>query len=415
MNDMATPQSASIELEGKKIVGHWAGADPFASGFREDPYAVLNPLRESDPVNFTPVGTWRISRFADIENVLRSGPTSMTLPDGSSPNFNPLDTRGSFRGFMLNKDGVDHSRLRKLAQKALTAKTIRRMEASVVESAESAMDEAIHSGGMEVIDSLARAIPSSMICKIMGVPDEDREKFIGWTAARTNAFFGRFLPEDVQLFCKNAGEEMADYFDDLVARRRVDLQDDLISQFIAADVDGEQLTDEEIVIQAIGLITAGFETTIGLIGNGVRALVEHPQQLEMLRNDENLLKPAVKEALRYDTPVLFNWRILEQSFEVGGRVLPAHSVLWLMLGSGNHDPKRFADPDVFDIGRTDGGHLSFGGGPHVCLGNNLALMEARHAFRIFAEKTRGLNIEAGQIVWSPSFFRVMDEYRLSFS
>ena len=410
--ELAPPQ---IKIENEMIVGDWGGADPFAPNFRDNPYPVLNLLRENDPVNFTPVGTWRISCYDDIESVLRHAKTSMTMSDGSAPNFDPLDKRGSFLDFMLNKDGRDHFRLRKLALKALTANTVRRMEESVEVAAEDAVNAAIKRGGMEVIDSLARNIPSTMICKIMGVPDEDREKFIAWTAARTNAFFGKFLPEDVQMFCRNAGEEMADYFDDLVAKRRADPQEDLISQFIAADVDGEKLTDDEIVVQAIGIITAGFETTIGLIGNGVRGLVEHPHQLALLRDNPDLTEAAVKEALRYDPPVLFNWRVLEEPFKIGGRLLPADSVLWLMLGSANRDPKRFEDPDTFNIERKDGGHISFGGGPHVCLGNNLARMEARHAFRKFADKTAGLKIEAKPVVWSPSFFRVMDEYEISFS
>lgn len=410
--EMVPPQ---ISIGGEPIVGDWGGADPFAPSFRDDPYPVLNPLRENDPVNFTPVGTWRISRYGDIESILRHAKTSMTMSDGSSPNFDPLDKRGSFVDFMLNKDGRDHFRLRKLALKALNMETIRRMEESVEVAAEDAMNTAIEEGGMEVIASLARNIPSTMICKIMGVPDVDREKFIAWTAARTNAFFGKFLPEEVQIFCRSAGEEMADYFEHLVSKRRADPQEDLISQFIGADVDGEKLTDDEVVVQAIGIITAGFETTIGLIGNGVRGLVEHPRQLALLRGDPDLTEPAVREALRYDTPVLFNWRVLEEPFEVGGRLLPADSVLWLMLGAGNRDPRRFENPDTLNIERKDGGHLSFGGGAHVCLGNNLARMEAKHAFRKFSDKTAGLNIEAKPVVWSSSFFRVMDEYQISFS
>lgn len=415
MAELASGELPTIRIGEEVIEGSWGGADPFAANFRDDPYAVLNPLRENDPVNFTPVGTWRISRFADIEEVLRSARTSMTLSDGSSPNFDPLDRRGSFLDFMLNKDGEDHFRLRKLAMKALTAKTVKAMEVSVIETAEAAVDQALREGGMEVIDCLARRVPSIMICRIMGVPDTDREKFIGWTAARTNAFFGRFLPPEVQAFCRNAGEEMADYFDDLVAKRRADPQEDLISQFIAADVDGQKLTDAEIVVQAIGLITAGFETTIGLIGNGVRGLVEHPDQLERLRANEDLTEGAVREALRFDPPVLFNWRVLEEPYELSGRLLPKDAVLWLMLGSANRDPRRFERPDVFDIERKDGGHASFGGGPHVCLGNNLARMEARHAFRILADRTKGLKITSEPVVWSPSFFRVMDEYRIAFS
>ena len=412
--DASTPPVAEIELEGTRIIGDWAGADPFAPGFRDDPYPSLNALRQRDPVNFTPVGTWRICRFDDLNAVFRKAKTSMTASDGSAPNFDPLDKRGSFLEFMLNKDGAEHFRLRRLAMKSLGPKTSRRMEGAVEEAVDLAIGRALDEGGMEAIGALARFVPSSMICRIMGVPDADKDMFIEWTAARTNAFFGRFLPPEVQQRTRDAGHAMADYFDELVRERRKSPKEDLVSELILAEEDGEKLTDDEIVVQAIGLIIAGFETTIGLIGNGLRSLVEHPDQLAKLRADPSLIDNAVDECLRYDTPILFNWRVLEEPYEVGGQVLPKDAVLWMMLACGNRDPQRFENPDRFDITRGDGGHVSFGGGVHVCLGNTLAKMEARHALRAFATRTDGLRIEAEPPEWSHSFFRVMERYSLNF-
>ncbi|MGQ0621729.1 MAG: cytochrome P450 [Panacagrimonas sp.] len=394
--------------------GDWCGADPFAPEFRDDPYPLLHRLRERDPVNLTPVNTWRISRYDDVSAIFRKAKTSQTLADGSAPNFDPLDRRGSFLEFMLNMDGPEHVRLRRLALQSLGHNTARQMEAEVEASVTQSMDDALHRGGMEIVENLARYVPSRMMCRIMGVPLEDRDLFNEWTAARTNAFFARFLPPEVQQRTRDAGNAMADYFEALVKVRRKNLGDDLLSALIRAEEQGDKLRDGELVIQAIGIIIAGYETTIGLISNGLRAFLDHPQQLQLLRDNPALINNAVEECLRYDTPILFNWRILKEPYEVSGKRLPADAVLWMMLGSANRDPGRFPEPDRFDIERSDVDHLAFGGGVHFCLGNQLARMEARHALGQFANRTAGLRIEQGTLQWSHSFFRVMAQLPITF-
>lgn len=394
--------------------GDWCGADPFESGFRDDPYPALHGLRERDPVNLTPVGTWRISRYDDVARIFREASTSMTLSNGESPNFDPLDKRGSFLEFMLNKDDPEHQRLRRLATLTLNPKTARMMEDEVQLTVHDAMVAALDRGGMDVVPHMAHNVPSRMICKIMRIPECDRDKFNEWTAARTNAFFAKFLPPDVQQRTRDAGHAMADYFEALLPERRRDLGDDLISTMIRANDSADRLSDDALVIQAIGIIIAGYETTIGLIGNGMRALMDHPEQMDKLRERPDLIDNAVNECLRYDTPILFNWRVLKAPFEVGGKTLPADAVIWQMLASANRDPARFEKPDVFDIERKDVAHLAFGGGVHHCIGNALARMEARHAFNAFAQRTKGLRLEKGKLEWSHSFFRVMASLPVTF-
>lgn len=394
--------------------GDWCGADPFEAGFRDDPYPALHGLRDRDPVNLTPAGTWRISRYDDVARVFRQAKTSMTLSNGESPNFDPLDKRGSFLEFMLNKDDPEHLRLRRLAMLTLNAKTARLMEDEVRLTVAEAMDAALARGGMDIVPHMAHNVPSRMVCKIMGIPECDREKFNEWTAARTNAFFAKFLPPEVQQRTRDAGEAMADYFEALLPERRKNLGDDLISTMIRANDGADQLSDDALVIQAIGIIIAGYETTIGLIGNGMRALIDHPAQMQKLLERPELIDNAVNECLRYDTPILFNWRVLSEPFEIGGKTLPADAVIWQMLAAANRDPARFEDPDRFDIERKDVAHQSFGGGVHHCVGNALARMEARHAFGAFVERTRGLRIEKGRLEWSHSFFRVMASLPISF-
>lgn len=395
--------------------GDWCGADPFEDNFRDDPYPALHGLRERDPVNLTPVGTWRISRYEDVAAIFRTAKTSQTLANGESPNFDPLDKRGSFLEFMLNKDDPEHFRLRRLATLTLNPKTARAMEDEVQLTVRDAMDDALKRGGMDIVPHMAHNVPSRMVCKIMGIPEADREKFNEWTAARTNAFFAKFLPPDVQQRTRDAGHALADYFEALLPERRKNLGDDLISTMIRANDSADKLSDDALIIQAIGIIIAGYETTIGLLGNGMRALMDHPEQMEKLRAQPELINNAVNECLRYDTPILFNWRVLKEPFEVGGKTLPKDATIWQMLASANRDPARFENPDVFDIERKDVSHQAFGGGVHHCVGNSLARMEARHTFAEFAQRTKGLRIEQGKVEWSHSFFRVMASLPITFS
>ncbi|WP_022977514.1 cytochrome P450 [Nevskia ramosa] len=411
---MTSAIDTNVTEPATESAGDWCGADPFAPSFRDDPYPALHGLRERDPVNLTPVGTWRISRYDDVAAIFRTAKTSMTLSNGESPNFDPLDKRGSFLEFMLNKDDPEHLVLRRLATLTLNPKTARMMEDEVKLTVKDAMDEALKRGGMDVVPHMAHNVPSRMVCKIMGIPECDREKFNEWTAARTNAFFAKFLPPEVQQRTRDAGNAMADYFEALMRERRKNLGDDLISTMIRANDSADKLSDDTLVIQAIGIIIAGYETTIGLIGNGMRALLDHPDQTEKLRVQPDLVNNAVNECLRYDTPILFNWRVLQEPFEVGGKTLPADAVIWQMLASANRDPARFENPDVFDIERKDVSHQAFGGGIHHCIGNTLARMEARHAFSEFAQRTKGLRIEQGKLEWSHSFFRVMASLPIAF-
>ena len=404
-----------LELLARLTDEDWAGANPLSPEFRNDPYPALHQLRERDPINLSPIGTWRITRYDDVAHVFKHAPTSMTLPDGSNPNFDPLDQRGSFNDFMLNMDGKEHMRLRRLVVKAFTRRALDKIQFEIDEAVSAALDDAVKNGGMDVVQDLALYVPSRMICRIMGVPEADRLQFTEWTAARTNAFFARFLPDDVKQRVRDAGSAVADYFDALAKERRKNLGDDLLSELIRAEEDGDRLRAGELTVQAIGLMVAGFETTIGLIGNGLRAFIEHPEQMQILRNHPEHLDNAIEECLRFDTPVLFNWRILTENHEFGGRTLPRDAVLWPMLAAANRDPSRFPDPDRFDITRNDVSHQSFGGGVHFCLGHQLARMEARSATGAFVRRIDSPIINYDELAWSPSFFRVLGKMPVTFA
>jgi cytochrome P450 len=392
----------------------WGGSNPLSMEFRDNPYPGLRALQKNDPVNLTPLGVWRLTKYDDITKIMKSSPVAMTLSDGGSPSFDPLDTRGDFHKFMLNMDGPEHLRLRRLVIKAFTGKAVKLMEYAINEAVDNAIEKGLAQGGMDICEDLAVDLPSRMICRIMGIPESDRLIFQQWAGERTKAFWARFLPETEQVKIRDAGAALSDYFDQLVKERRKDPKDDLLSELIRAEDEGDRLHEGELVIQAIGLLVAAYETTTGLIGNGLLAFIKHPGQRALLLSDSSLLGNAVDECLRYDTPILFNWRVLREATEVRGKILPADSVLWLMLGAGNRDPDRFDDPNSFDITRSDITHLSFGGGSHYCLGNQFARMEGRAAIGGFLDRVPKIRLIEERMEWSNSFFRVLAKLPVEF-
>jgi hypothetical protein len=200
--------------------------------------------------------------------------------------------------------------------------------------------------------------------------------------------------------------ELASYFQGLIAERRKRLGDDLLSVLIRAEEEGDRLTPEELLIQSIGLLVAGFETTVGLIGLGAKNLIDHPAELAKLRARPKLAPSAIEECMRFESPVGMTTRVLHADAVFEGRTLPRDTPVWLSLWSSNRDPARFPDPDGFDVERRDNEHLGFGGGTHLCLGAHLARMEAQEALGALAARSKELSRQAGRLEWGPSLFRV---------
>ena len=392
----------------------WQGSNPLSPEFRANPYPGLKNLRETDPVNLSPIGVWRLTRYEDINRVFKNLPVAQTLADGSSPNFDPLDNRGDFNNFMLNLDGPEHLRLRRLVIKAFTGNAVKLMETTIHELVATAIEKGLTAGGMDICSDLAVDLPSRMTCRIMGIPDADRLLFLEWAGARTKAFWARFLPEEEKHKVRSAGIALADYFEQLVKQRKKALGEDLISELIKAEEEGDRLKDGELVIQAIGLLVAAYETTIGLISNGLMAFIKNPDQRLILKEQPSFLPNAIDECLRYDAPVVFNWRVTRETVVIGEKTLPADSVIWLMLGAGNRDPERFDLPNNFDITRKDIKHLAFGGGPHFCLGNQFAKAEGIAAIGQFLSKAPNIKLRENEIEWSNSFFRVLKRLPVEF-
>jgi cytochrome P450 len=384
----------------------WLGVFPPELARQPDPYSLLARLREYDPVNETPFGIWRLTRYDDVVRMLREVPAGVRFADGTS--FGGQAPGLSLPGrFILQQDPPNHTRLRKLMSIAFRPKATERLRERASEIVDAQIDEAIERGGMDVIADLALPVPATLICEMMGVPIADRAKFTEWTSAATHLLAALLQDPEIVARGVEAASQLGAYFTELIAERRHDLRDDILSDLIRAEEEGDRLSTDELLSQCIGLLIAGFETTIGLIGNGVHALLRHPDQLRALQDDPALIGATVEECLRYDGPILLTIRITRGETTFGDKVIAPNTPVMCMLGAANHDPAHFRDPDVFDIRRKDNDHLSFGGGVHFCLGAHLARMETQQAIGGLVRRVRGLELTGGDATWGRSLFRVL--------
>src|SRR5262245_32343371 len=309
---------------------------------------------------------------------------------------------------MLQQDPPTHTRLRRLVSGAFTPRAIAALRAQI----ERIVDECLArvaargDGRMDVIADLALPVPSTVICEMMGVPVADRERFTVWTSQATFGLAAPIMPPEVVQQAAAAGMQLAAYFQDLIAERRSHLRDDVLSTLIRAEEAGDKLSPEELISQSIGLLIAGFETTIGLIGNGVRALALHQDELGKLRARPELITGAVEECLRWDGPIVLTVRVPHVDVEFGAKTIPKNSMVWAMLAAADRDPAVFPDPDRFSIERRPNDHLAFGGGAHYCLGAHLARVEGQLAIGGLVRRFAHIELESETVEWGASLFRV---------
>src|SRR6266571_258142 len=363
----------------------WLGCNPFDPAFRDDPYPSLARLRALDPVNEMPVGIWRLTRYADVNRLLHDVPAGVRTTDGVLPGVDESLT--GQRLFMLQQDPPTHTRLRRLVSSAFTPRAIAALRPQIQRIVDGCLARVAARGEMDVIADLALPVPSTVICEMLGVPVADRDRLTVWTAQAT---FG------------------------LTAAHRANLSDDLLIELIRAEEAGDRLSGSELLSQAIGLLIAGFETTIGLIGNGVRALVRHPAELAKLRARPELAASAVDECLRYDGPIILTPRVLHADVEFGGKTLPKDAKVFGMLAAADRDPAVFPEPDRFDIERRPNDHLAFGGGPHFCLGAHLAKLESEIAIAGLVTRFADLRLVSETVEWGASLFRVPGKLPITF-
>jgi cytochrome P450 len=386
----------------------WHGYDPTEPDQAriDDPFPHLARMRDDWPVNETPAGLWRLFRYADCVRVLRELPCGVRRADGSATGTAMGGAGPSGGQFMLQQDPPNHTRLRKLVSKAFTPRAVERWRPRVRAIVDELLAPALDAGRFDLVAGLAHPLPSQLICEMLGVPVADRERFTHWTAVATHLLRGVFLAGEERARAEAAAGELAAYFQGLIAEHRQRLGDDLLSVLIRAEEAGDRLTPEELLIQSIGLLVAGFETTVGLISLGAKNLIDHPAELAKLRARPELAASAVEECMRFESPVGMTTRVLHADAGFDGRLIRKDTTVWLSLWSSNRDPARFRDPERFDVERRDNEHLGFGGGTHLCLGAHLARMEAQEALGALAARTKELARKPGAPAWGPSLFRV---------
>jgi cytochrome P450 len=350
---------------------------------RANPYPLYHRLRELSPVHRTGLGLWVLSRYDDCWAAMRDPRFGKNYAGQIEQRFgpdwrrHPSLTAGEHS--MLNTTGPEHTRLRKLVSKSFTPRVIERLRPVIERTVDALLDPVAEAGGGDILAAVGFPLPITIIGEMLGVPEPDRAQFRALVTDLVATF--EMQPTAEQLAAADAAQlAIRRYFLGLLADKRRQPGDDLLSNLAQVEDKGDRLSDDELVTMSSLLFAAGFETTTNLFGNGLYALLRHPDQLALLRSDPSLFKNLPDELLRFDGTAQLVNRVTEAAVDVGGVTIPAGEHVFTLLGAGNHDPARFANPDQLDVTRTDVQPLTFGGGVHFCLGAALARAEIEITF-----------------------------------
>jgi cytochrome P450 len=375
---------------------------------RADPYPLYREIRERGPMLLPDINLVVFSAYDDCFDVLRhpdsaSDRLKSTVAQRAIANGEPARPLGT-PGFLF-LDPPDHTRLRKLASKAFAPKVVKALESDIAQLVDGLLEKAENAGSFDVIADLAYPLPVAVICRLLGVPLEDEPEFSAASAllARSLDPFITFtgeIPADMDERIQ-AGLWLRRYLRDLIERRRADPGEDLMSRLIAAEEDGDQLTEDEIVATCNLLLVAGHETTVNLIANAVLAMLREPRHWTSLAADPTHASAIIEETLRYDPPVQLVGRVAAQELSIGGVTVPKGDTAMLLLAAAQRDPAVFVDPDVFDPDRATTKHLAFGHGPHFCLGAPLARLEAQLALTMVTARFPDAHL-AGEPEYKPN-------------
>ncbi|MDQ1434453.1 MAG: hypothetical protein QOF59_1269 [Actinomycetota bacterium] len=377
--------------------------NPFEPGFFEDPYSQYKLVREQDPVHFSPIGAIALFRYDDVHRVLRDPSLSveedkmLPLAVDADPDIAAMlaERREGGSHNMLNLDPPDHHRLRRLVSKVFTPRTVEELRPRVQQLVDEHLDIALASGGdVDLIAGLAFPLPFIVISEMLGIPEgRDRSQLREWSGAVVKTFDPILTREEI-LASFDAIDNINAYITEVIAWKREHPSDDLLSALIAAEDEGDRLSEIELMEQVLLLYVAGHETTVNLIGNGTLALLRNRDQLELLTADPSVDTTFVDELLRYDSPVQMSRRITVAPYELGGKSIEPGSIVMTCLGAANRDPAKWGETaDVLDLRRADAReHMSFGGGFHSCLGAHLARLEGQVAMTTLVRRFPGVEL-----------------------
>jgi len=374
---------------------------PLNDAFREDPYPILADIRTHAPVlEDTELRRYIYCRHDTVKSILRD-PDMWSDPRKANPGTFSAEFLGRNMAededpSMLMMDEPDHRRLRSLVSQSFTPAAVERWRDRTRGVVERVLYR-IEGDEFDLIDSFAGPVPTVVIAEMLGIDHGMHDQFKTWSDVSVISAFNPFPTEEQRQASDEAYRNLWNFFESEIAERRKNLGDDLLSDMIRAEEDGDKLTEVEMIRQANLLLVAGNVTTTDLIGNGVKALLDHPEQWQALLDDPSLIKNAVEEMLRFDSPVVNSGRIANQDMEIEGCPVAKGESLSTSLAAANHDPDVYPNPTEFDISREDTHHQSFGGGRHLCLGSHLARLEAQEAilglmrrFPNLAHSERGL-------------------------
>ena len=368
-----------------------------------NPYPLYRRLRTEDPVHWDPfLHAWVVTRYADVVTVLHRfsanrTPTPEQLAALGLETLTPV-ARVMVRQ-MLFLDAPSHTRIRGLASQAFTPRRVERLREHIQDIMDGLLDAVLPRGRMDVIEDLAAPLPAIVTAEMLGVPTRDHQLLKKWSADFAE-MLGNFQHNpDRAAGVLRSTEEMVAYFRDAVREQRERPRDGLVSALLAAEIDGDRFTEDEVIANVIVTMVGGQETTTNLIGNGIVTLLRNPHETARLREDPALLAPAVEELLRYESPSQHTARLAPDDVTLGGKLIRKRQAVIAVMAAGNRDPERFPDPDRLDLGRADNRHLAFGWAAHFCFGAPLARIEGQIAFATMLRRLPNLRLEPGPLVW----------------
>lgn len=397
----------------------------FDANFIANPYTAYSFLRAAAPLHWYDKfrsGAWLVSRYADVLTGLhdtrlssqRSHTLTAALPRDVQCEFTTFNE--IFSRWMLFLDPPEHSRIRKLLNKEFTPHMIQRMRPRIERVVNSLLDDARGKSEMEFMTEFANPLPVRVIAEMLGIPSADQREFQIWSDALADFFGNTASSVDAGRRAQASLISLTEYFRALLPERRANKGDDLVSLLLRVEEEGEMLTGEELLAQCTLLLVAGHETTRNLIGNGLLALLQHPDQFAKLKENPSLMSSAVREFARFDSPVQFSGRAVTEDFAWRDQEIKKGQTVILLLGSANRDSEKFSEPEKLDISRDEGMPLSFGHGTHFCIGAALAYAEAEIAFATLLERTSAVRMLDDVPAWRSNMsFRGLSRLPLALS
>ena len=386
----------SLAIETMVLPERWRGGvayNPLSARAIRNPYPIYARLRAESPVHRSRLlDGWVLTRYADVEAILRDYRRFSNMPSSRrAPKRQRSLVPPRADWTMLFLDPPEHTRLRALVNQAFTPRAVDALEPHIRTIMGRLLDAVDDPAGFDLMTAVANPLPVIVIAEMLGVPPEDRDRFKHWSDQRAR-MLEPVLTSQERERARAAGEALDAYFMPIIKARRLEPRDDILSALAQAEEEGDSLTEREMLMMLRLLLVAGNETTTNLIGNGVLALLQHPEQLELLREDPSRIPAAVEELLRFDTPVQLDVRGVLEDCEMHGFPLRRGDAAVLAIGAANRDPEVFDDPERLDIERCKGSNISFGRGVHHCLGAPLARLEGRIALEMLLERYSSLKL-----------------------